>query len=150
MDKKVFYTLVAIAICVLLLLFSWRFFLGVVVALAVVYFFGENKVKSFLTDLFSQTKTTVEQVYDGFKTEEKKVVVESVSVTSTSQHGWYQLVIEADNKKWFIKPSSNSLIPEVLTAGAEITIKTERNLTSNGLKTQTVIIAEGEIFEVVD
>ena len=150
MNKKMFYSVIAILIIVLLLVCSWKFVLGIVVALAVVYFFGEEKVKTFLLNLFNQTKETVQEVHDEFKKEETNVVIDGVSMAATKQHGWYQVVIVAGGKSWLLKPSENSMIPEVLKVGAEITIRTTRALTTKGLETKTVVVANGETFEVAE
>lgn len=148
MDKKVFYSVVAIVIVVLLLVCSWKFVLGIIVALALVWFFGEEKVKTFLVNLFNQTKETVQEVHDEFKKEEFKTKIAGVSMAATKQNGWYQIVIVADGKSWLLKPSENPMIPEVLKVGTEITIRTTRTVTTKGIETKTVVIANGETFEV--
>lgn len=150
MDKKVFYSVIAILIIVLLLVCSWKFILGIVVALALVYFFGEEKVKTFLVNLFNQTKETVQEVHDEFKKEELKTKIDGVSMAATKQHGWYQVVIVAGGKSWLLKPSENPMIPEVLKVGTEITIRTTRTVTTKGIETKTVVIANGETFEVAE
>lgn len=150
MNKKMFYSVIAILIIVLLLVCSWKFVLGIVVALAVVYFFGEEKVKTFLLNLFNQTKETLNEAHNEFKKEEIKTKIDGVSMAATKQNGWYQIVIVADGKSWLLKPSENSMIPGVLKVGAEITIRTTRTLTTKGFETKTVVIADDETFEVAE
>ncbi len=148
MNKKTFYSAIAILAILLLLVCSWKFVLGMAVAVVVMWVFGEEKVKKFLTELFTQTKKSVKQAHDEFKCEEEKIIIDSTSIAHSKKDGWYHIVIVANGKSWVTKPLQDQAIPQSLTAGKEVTVKTIRNLSSKGLTTKTVIIAGTDTFEV--
>lgn len=150
MKKLSITTIVIVIIVVILILSSGKFFLGMFAGFILAYilykFFGEQKIKDFLTNLFNKGKTKLEEAKDNLQNERQEAYIDSVALAETG--GMYQVIIVSGGKCWMLKPTHSSTIPPELYKGAKITIVTTRNIGRSGIEVKTRIIAQSTSFEV--
>lgn len=148
--KNFFYVVIGIA--VLLVIFgSWKFLLGFVLAGAIFWYFGETRVKEAVKNAYSKTKDVVDELHDTVipQNEEKETVVTSSFISPSEINGLYQIIVVAEGKSYILKPSKVSLIPEELTSGQTIIIKTTYCVSGVKPVKKQVIIAINNTYEVV-
>lgn len=71
MDANVIFIVLVIAVVVMLFFSSLRFWFGFIIAMLLVWYFGENKIKSVAKDIWGQTKEVFYDVCKNLKVEEK-------------------------------------------------------------------------------
>ena len=151
MDTKKFYYAIVAIVLLLAIFGSWRFLFGFVVAGAIFWYFGEEKVKKAVSDVYEKTQDAVRDIQDKVAPKEEtiEVAISKSTIFPTDVNGLYQIVIIAGNKSYLLKPLDITILPEELNCGK--TIKIVSTYKRNGLEVEKkqTIKANGATYEVM-
>ncbi|MBQ8751345.1 MAG: hypothetical protein IJZ30_06900 [Alphaproteobacteria bacterium] len=151
MDTKKFYYVIVAIVLLLAIFGSWRFLFGFVVAGAIFWYFGEEKVKKAVNDVYKKTQSITRDIQDKVvpNGETIEVAISKSTIFPTNINGLYQIVIVAGNKSYLLKPFNITMLPEEFATGKTIKIITAYK--RNGLEVEKIqtIEANGTSYEIV-
>lgn len=148
--KNFYYGIIAVLVP-LIVLGSWRFLFGFVVAGAIFWYFGEERVKKAAKDAKEKTIDLAKDLQDKImpKEETVEVAISQSSIFPSEINGLYHIVIIAGGKSYLLKPLNITMVPQELSCGRSIKIITTYKRDTLQLEKKQIIEANGVKFEVL-
>lgn len=152
MNTKFFYYGILAILILLVILGNWGFLLGFVIAGAIFWYFGEEKVKKAVSDVYEKTQDLAIDLRDKVAPQKEtlETIIRQSTIVPTDINSLYQIVIIAGNKSYLLKPLNITMIPQELSCGKTIKIITVYK--RDGLeveKKQTIETTDGMKYEIV-
>ena len=152
MNTKFFYYGILAILILLVILGNWGFLLGFVIAGAIFWYFGEEKVKKAVSDVYEKTQDLAIDLRDKVAPQKEtlETIIRQSTIVPTDINSLYQIVIIAGEKSYLLKPLCITMVPQELSCGKTIKIITVYK--RDGLeveKKQTIETTDGMKYEIV-
>ena len=150
MEKKFYYAII-VAILIIAIISSWDFLFGFVIAGVIFWYFGEEKVKSAVKNVYDKTHDLAKDLQNKTvpKAETAEVIISQSSIFPSNINSLYQIVIIAENKSYLLKPLEITMLPVELASGKTIQIITSYKRDGLEVIKEQKIVANGNNYEVI-